>query len=94
MQPITPAAENIPTIQPLVVRFPELDAVNCVEFSADGKTLPLESMGPSFTDPKVMAKYRDVIDWKSDDERHFYSEIQQPDGTWNRFMHGIHRRVK
>lgn len=62
--------------------------------SADGKTLPLECMGPSFTDPDVMTKYRDVIEWKTDDERHFYSEILQPDGTWNRFMHGVHRRVK
>jgi len=44
--PMQPIADNpavpLMEVQPRVVRFPEMDAVNCAEFSADGKSLYVE----------------------------------------------------
>lgn len=61
---------------------------------ADGKTLPLNTSGPSFTDPTKTARYRDIVEIVSKDERHLRSECEMEDGSWMPFMKGIYRRVK
>ncbi len=64
------------------------------ELSADGSTLSLACTGPAFDDPTKTANYRDNIQFVSADERNFFSEVQQQDGSWKRFMQGVHRRIK
>lgn len=59
-----------------------------------GDTLPLNTTGPSFTDPTKMAQYRDIIEIKSKDERLLRSEAQNEDGSWTPFMQATYKRVK
>jgi len=61
---------------------------------ATGKALPLNAEGPSFTDPTKMAKYQDVVEFKSADERLLWSQVQGEDGQWTRFMTATYRRKK
>ena len=42
----------------------------------------------------LMAKYRDVIEWKSDDHRTLSAHVLLPDGTWQKFMTAHYRRKK
>jgi hypothetical protein len=61
--------------------------------------LTLESEGPQWdADGKMIegktAKYRDVIEWKSDDHRVLSSHSQGPDGQWQHFMTAHYRRMK
>jgi hypothetical protein len=56
------------------------------------QTLSLESEGPDMVDYSKMSLYRDIIAFKSDDHRILSSEIQQPDGSWQRFMEVHYRR--
>jgi Protein of unknown function (DUF1579) len=61
--------------------------------------LTLNAEGPSFTPEGEiaegkMAKYRDVIEWKSDDHRVLTSHLLGDDGTWNQFMTVHYRRQK
>jgi hypothetical protein len=39
-----------------------------------------------------MAKYKDVIEWKSDDHRTLSSYMLTDDGTWQNFMTAHYRR--
>lgn len=64
------------------------------QLDAKGVVLPLNTTGPSFTDPKKMASFQDVIELHSDDRRVLYSQIKQDDGSWMRFMTVNYRRVK
>ncbi len=59
--------------------------------SEDGRTIALESEGPSF-DGKGTARYRDSVTMESDDHRVMTSEVLNPDGSWTRFMTGHFRR--
>lgn len=61
---------------------------------AGGTILTLESEGPSFSGDGKMAKYRDVIEMKSDDHRVLTSQTLRADGTWHQFMEAHYRRVK
>ncbi len=61
---------------------------------ATGTILTLNADGPSFTDPTKMAKYQDIIEFKSDDHRTLSSQFLGDDGQWNRFMTGHYRRQK
>jgi hypothetical protein len=54
--------------------------------SDDGKTLTLESTGPSCVEPGKMAKYKDVTEFKSDDHKVFSSWMEGADGKWTRIM--------
>lgn len=59
-----------------------------------GAVLTLDTEGPSFTDPKVMAKYQDIIEIVSDDHRTLSSQYRGDDGQWQKFMTAHYRRVK
>jgi len=61
---------------------------------AGGTILTLESEGPNFTDTGKMAKYRDVIEIKSEDHRVLTSQTLRDDGTWHQFMEAHYRRVR
>jgi hypothetical protein len=61
---------------------------------ATGKVLTLESEGPDFAVEGKMAKYRDVIEWKSDDHRVLTSHALGDDGEWHQFMTANYRRKK
>jgi uncharacterized protein YndB with AHSA1/START domain len=59
-----------------------------------GKVLTLETIGPSFAGDGKMVKYRDVIEFKSDDHRVLLSLMQGDDGKWQTFMTSHYRRKK
>lgn len=63
------------------------------ELEPDGKTLPLHTVGPSFSGDGSMAKYKDVIELKSDNERAMTSHVLGDDGQWTQFMTATYRRV-
>jgi hypothetical protein len=64
------------------------------ELDAAGKVLTLAAEGPSFTDQTKMAKYKDVIEIKSDDHRILTSHALGEDGNWTHFMTADYRRTK
>jgi len=61
---------------------------------ATEKMLALESEGPSFAGDEKMAKYKDVIEFKSDDHRVLHSNAIDDDGKWFEFMTTHYRRKK
>ena len=61
---------------------------------ASGKVLTLDTEGPSFAGDGTMAKYKDVIEFKSDDHRVLSSHVQGADGKWTSFMTAHYRRKK
>ncbi len=58
------------------------------------KVLTLEAEGPDFVVEGKLAKYRDVVEWKSDDHRVLTSHVLGDDETWNQFMTAHYRRKK
>ncbi len=58
------------------------------------RVLTLEAEGPSMAGEGKLAKYRDVIEFKSDDHRVLTSHMLADDGTWHRFMTATYRRRK
>jgi hypothetical protein len=69
------------------------------QLDAAGKVLTLDTEGPSFTpDGKLvegkMAKYQDIIEFKSDDYRTLTARTQSADGQWQTFMTAHYRRKK
>jgi hypothetical protein len=61
---------------------------------ATGTVLVLDTEGPSFAGDGKLAKYQDVIEFKSDDHRILASQVLGDDGKWNRFMTAHYRRRK
>jgi hypothetical protein len=62
---------------------------------AGERVLTLEAEGPSMAAPESkMAKYRDVIEFKSDDHRVLTSHMLGDDGKWSHFMTAHYRRKK
>ena len=61
---------------------------------ASGKVLTLDAEGPSFAGDGTMAKYKDSIEFKSDDHRILSSQVQGADGKWTPFMTANYRRKK
>jgi hypothetical protein len=61
---------------------------------AAGRTLTLNAEGPSMSGDGTMAKYQDVIEFKSDDHRTLTARILRPDGTWHEFMTVHYRRKR
>jgi hypothetical protein len=64
------------------------------ELDPSGKVLTLDTEGPSFTGDGKMAKYKDVIEFKSDDHRVLSSHALGDDGQWHGFMTAHYRRTK
>lgn len=62
------------------------------QLSADGLTLPLNTIGPSFTDMSSMANYQDIISFTKDGKRTLTSQCQNPDGSWTQFMQATYTR--
>ena len=60
---------------------------------ADGKVLTLESEGPDMSAPGKMAKFRDVIEFKGDDQRTITSSMLGADGNWLEVMTANYRRI-
>jgi hypothetical protein len=56
--------------------------------------LTLEAEGPNMAAGGAMAKYRDVIELRSDDHRVLTSAMRGDDGTWHTFMTVHYRRTK
>ena|SRR5688572_5676830 len=61
------------------------------------KVLTLNSEGPQFTPEGTLvegklARYRDVIEFKSDDHRLLTSHVLGDDGNWSQFMEAHYRR--
>lgn len=63
------------------------------ELDAYETVLTLNSNGPAMTGEEKMAKYRDVIEFKSDDHRVMTSQMLRDDGQWNHFMTTHYRRM-
>ena len=61
---------------------------------AGKKVLTLDSNGPSMKGDGTMAKYQDVIEFKSDDHRVLTARVQGEDGSWQEFMTAHYRRRK
>ncbi len=59
-----------------------------------GKILTLEAEGPSMLKPGTTAKYRDITEFKSPDERLFSSYIQNDQGEWVKIVTGVAKRKK
>lgn len=57
-------------------------------------TLPLDTTGPSFTDPAKTAHYQDVLQLKSDHVRTLNARLRLDDGSWQHFMTAEYRRVQ
>ncbi|MDI3282163.1 DUF1579 domain-containing protein [Polyangium sp. 15x6] len=58
------------------------------------KVLTLDTEGPDFSAEGRMAKYKDIIEIKSADERVLRSEMQGQDGKWTEIMQQNYRRKK
>ena len=63
------------------------------ELDDTGKILTLNTEGPGFEEGTI-GKYRDVIEFKSNDQRILTSHALGADGAWNQFMQADYRRVK
>jgi hypothetical protein len=62
---------------------------------AAGKVLTLDAEGPSFAPgAQGMAKYKDAIEFLTDDHRTLTSRMLGPDGQWQEFMTAHYRRRK
>lgn len=64
------------------------------EMNAAGNVLTLNAVGPSFSDPKKTAKYQDIIEIVSDNERLLKSQFQTETGEWVHFMTARYKRKK
>ena len=64
------------------------------ELDAAETVLTLNSDGPAMTGEGKMAKYRDVIEFKSDNHRVMTSHVLKDDGQWHPFMTVNYRRKK
>jgi Protein of unknown function (DUF1579) len=58
---------------------------------ATEKVLTLDTEGPNFSQ-SAMAKYKDIIEFVSDDHRVLTSQILGKDGNWLQFMTAHYRR--
>lgn len=56
------------------------------ELDAGETALTLNSDGPAMTGEEKLGKYKDVIEFKSDDHRVLTSHMLRDDGQWQHFM--------
>jgi Protein of unknown function (DUF1579) len=59
-----------------------------------GRVLTLNAEGPTMAAEGKMTRYKDVIEFKSDDHRVLTSHMLGEDGEWHEFMTGHYRRVQ
>ncbi len=59
---------------------------------AEQKVLTLNAEGPNCAEEGKLAKYRDVIEIKSDEQRTLTSHMLGDDGNWHHFMTANYRR--
>jgi hypothetical protein len=64
------------------------------DLDAAERVLTLETEGPSMAGDGKMAKYRDVIELKSEDHRVLTSHALGDDGQWHLFMTAHYRRKR
>jgi hypothetical protein len=64
------------------------------EMDSSGKVLTLNSDGPDMAVEGKLARYRDVIEFKSADERVLTAYLQGEDGKWHQLMTTTYRRRK
>jgi hypothetical protein len=64
------------------------------KLDAAGKALTLDTEGPHFGIAGKLTRYKDVIEFVSDDHRTLTSHMQADDGTWNQFMTAHYRRTR
>jgi hypothetical protein len=57
------------------------------------RVLTLYAQGPDMTNPEKMAKFKDVIELRSEDHRVMTSHYLDDGGTWHRFMTAHYRRT-
>lgn len=62
------------------------------ELDASETVLTLNSDGPAMTGEEKLGKYKDVIEFKSDDHRVLTSHMLLDDGQWQQFMTAHYRR--
>jgi hypothetical protein len=63
------------------------------ELDSSGKVLTLNAEGPDMSSPDgKMGKYKDTIEFVSDDHRTLTSHMRAPDGQWVKFMEAHYRR--
>jgi hypothetical protein len=60
---------------------------------ATGRVLTLDTEGPSMSGDGT-AKYQDIVEFQSDDERSLTSRVQGPNGEWQQIMKATYRRTK
>jgi hypothetical protein len=58
----------------------------------DRDAIVLEAEGPDFNNPERTLRYRDTIEFRSDDERVLRGLVQGEDGEWTEFMWSVYRR--
>jgi hypothetical protein len=56
------------------------------------RVLTLDTEGPGMTDQTKLERYRDVVEFKSDDHRVLTSHHLGDDGTWRQFMTANYHR--
>lgn len=61
---------------------------------ASGKVLTLDTEGPSVAGDGKFAKYQDIIEIISADQRRLSSRVLREDGQWHSFMSATYRRRK
>ena len=64
------------------------------ELDASETVLSLNTEGPAMSGDGEMGKYKDVIEFKSDDHRVLTSHMLGDDGQWKQFMTANYRRQK
>lgn len=61
------------------------------ELDAAGKVLTLNAEGPNMLGPGLV-KYQDIVEIIDDNTRTLSSQMQMPDGRWNKFMTSTYKR--
>lgn len=64
------------------------------ELDAAQRVLTLNSEGPDMAGEGKMARYRDIIEFVSDDHRLLRGQVLRDDGTWHEFMVAHYRRKR
>ncbi|HET6374144.1 MAG TPA: DUF1579 domain-containing protein [Candidatus Polarisedimenticolia bacterium] len=64
------------------------------ELDAAGRVLTLNAEGPDMSTEGKTTKYKDVVEFKSDDHRMLTSHMLGDDGAWHQFMTANYRRKR
>ncbi len=64
------------------------------ELDAEERVLTLNAEGPSMEREGKLARYQDIIEFKSDDHRVLTSRMLGDDGQWHHFLTAHYRRKK